>query len=123
MLAALLSRFGSREAVVATAAQAALTWASNHLAATAARLAQEVEELTADLDRTTSERDEALHVMHEFEDRAAELLAAFAYLELDADEVLSNAREDAKAKHPAGKAADYPAAEDVAPLDTLSPAV
>jgi SpoU rRNA methylase family enzyme len=114
MFAALLARFSSREAVTATAAQVALTWASNHLAASVAALAEAADGLAADVERLTSERDEALVVVGELEDHVAELRAALVHLDLDRAEAIEAARSAAKAKHPAR--AHYPDADDVDPL-------
>lgn len=65
MLAQLLRRFASREAVLATAAQAAVTWGSQHLGTRIIEQAEQIDALTAELEQTRRERDSALEVLND----------------------------------------------------------
>lgn len=103
MLTAVLRRFASREAVLATAAQAALTWGANHLSAQVAEQAQRVAELEADLETTRQERDAALEELAELQPEHE------AMRDVVNDYQLSKVVENRKAQ-------SYPAAEDVDPL-------
>lgn len=111
MLTNLMARLSSRENVLAALAQGAVTWGSNHLAATIATQGAELDELRAEFEQSTKAFVELALERDALAAERDELRYTFGeYLEHDVDQAVANARA-------ARGSAPYPAAEDLDPLD------